>query len=700
MRTAVTVIATVVLTVASAPAEAEPPASPMVSVIVTLRDQASLTTIRGGSHATRLRMTLTRLQAKADSTQGPIRAFLATRRAQGRVASVKRFWIFNGLAVTATPGLVAELAARADVASVRPNASVAAPAPIAASAAAEVNIARVNAAALWQLGFRGQGVVVASMDTGVDLTHPDLSARWRGGTNSWFDPNGEHPNEPFDPNGHGTWTMGVMVGGDSGGTAIGMAPEARWVAVKIFNDRGVATVAGIHAGFQWLLDPDGEPASADAPDVVNNSWAFAVSGCDLEFEPDLEALRAGGIVPVFAAGNLGPSPSTSVSPANNPAALAVGATDEDDSVFSPSSRGPSACGDSETVYPELVAPGVDIRTADLFDGYRLESGTSLAAPHVAGALALLLSAFPDLSADEQGEALLASAVDLGAPGPDGVFGHGRLDVLGAYERLAPPTPSPVLYLSPARATDGIPALEGAEGEDVLGFDGDGFELAFDGSDVAPRAGLDAVSFLDAQTLLLSFDKPLFLAGIGRVDDSDVVRFDATSLGSDTAGRFTMYFDGSDVGLRTPSEDVDSVQLLADGRLLLSTLGRVRVRGVRARGHDLLAFAPESLGTRTKGTWALAFDGSDVGLTTPDERVDGAVLAPDGSLFLTTIGNFSVAGVSGDGADVFVCEAPSLGPDTACSFRSELFFAGSSLGLGDAGVDALSLPPALFTGSGG
>ena len=107
-------------------------------------------------------------------------------------------------------------------------------------------------------GVRGQGVVIASMDTGVDATHPDLSATWRGGGNSWFDPNGQHAT-PTDVSGHGTQTMGVMVGRSVGGSAIGMAPDARWIAVKIFNDRGVTTTTMIHRGFQWLLDPDGEP---------------------------------------------------------------------------------------------------------------------------------------------------------------------------------------------------------------------------------------------------------------------------------------------------------------------------------------------------------------------------------------------------------------------------------------------------------
>jgi subtilisin family serine protease len=408
-----------------------------VEAIVVLKSQADLTSVHRLARENRPGAAARILRSRADLTQPPLRALLKLRQAQGLVSDIKPLWIVNAIAVTATPAVIRELAAHPDVREIRPNVVVPAPpAPPAAAtpAPAETNVALVNAPALWDLGYRGQGIVVANMDTGVDVTHPDLAGRWRGGTNSWYDPNGEHPATPTDVSGHGTWTMGVMVGGDAGGSSVGVAPDATWIAVKIFNDQGTATAAGIHQGFQWLLDPDGNPATADAPDVVNDSWAMSAPGCLLDFQPDLASLRAAGILPVFAAGNYGPQPDSSRSPANNPEAFAVGATDDADILYPYSSLGPSPCG--QPVYPQLAAPGVGIHTTDLYGLYADTTGTSVAAPHVAGALALLLQAFPGLPADRQAAALENSAVDLGAAGADDSYGHGRLDVLAAYQWLA------------------------------------------------------------------------------------------------------------------------------------------------------------------------------------------------------------------------------------------------------------------------
>ncbi|MEZ4866170.1 MAG: S8 family serine peptidase [Caldilineaceae bacterium] len=414
-------------------------AADMVTVIVTLKEKENLSDVNEKLRGKRLQTVIRRLQKRAARTQKNLRTLLQQRIAQGKVANFKAYWIINGLAVTATADVIQELAARSEVATIIPNTTIQAPAFTATDSTPEANITLVNAPALWDLGWQGQGIVVANMDTGVDLNHPDLTAKWRGGANSWFDPYGENPTTPTDnagaSSGHGTWTMGVMVGGATGGTAIGVAPAAQWIAVKIFNNQGSGTVAGIHAAFQWLLDPDGDPNTADAPNVVNSSWTFQAPGCDLQFAEDLQALRAAGILPIFAAGNGGPYPNTSYSPANNPGAFSVGAINNNNQIYGYSSRGPVTCGGPTTTYPALVAPGVNILSSDLYGLYTYATGTSLAAPHAAGALALLLNAYPDLAVTEQEAALINGAADLGAAGADNTFGHGRLDTLHSYQWL-------------------------------------------------------------------------------------------------------------------------------------------------------------------------------------------------------------------------------------------------------------------------
>src|SRR3989304_5682066 len=146
----------------------------------------------------------------------------------------------------------------------------------------------------------------------VTATHPDLASRYRGNhAISWFDPYGEHP-EPFDSDGHGTHTTGTAVGGSAGGTSIGVAPGAQWIAAKAWNDLGFGFTSAFHEIFQWFLAPGGDPANA--PDVVNSSWGFSSAGCIAEFLPDVRAFRAAGIFPAFAAGNDGPDPGSVLSP--------------------------------------------------------------------------------------------------------------------------------------------------------------------------------------------------------------------------------------------------------------------------------------------------------------------------------------------------------------------------------------------------
>ncbi len=425
-------------------------ADELLTIMVVLESQADLEGIDSADRSTRLQSVVTVLQETAQVAQADLRQLLQSRRASGDVSRVTAFWIFNGLVITAKPAVIEELGRRPEVAQVRLSQNVYLPdleATRGSEAPPEANLALINAPSMWELGFRGENVVIATMDSGAYLSHPDLIDRWRGGSNSWYDPYGEHPIAPVDMTGHGTGVMGVALGGDAGGSAIGVAPEARWVAVRLFDDRGMATEIAIHEGFQWLLDPDGDPTTPDAPHVVTNSWVLSVPGCQLTYQPDLTALRAAGILPIFSAGNSGPEVGSSRSPANNPEAFPVGAVDNNDQIYWESARGPSACESDLEVYPALVAPGVEVRTADLYGTYQNASGTSLSAPHVAGALALLLSADPDLTVEKQELALVNGAVDLGLEGPDNDFGHGRLDVLASYQWLqANPDPIFTIYL--------------------------------------------------------------------------------------------------------------------------------------------------------------------------------------------------------------------------------------------------------------
>jgi subtilisin family serine protease len=422
----------------------------MVEVTVTLRGQASLPLGGTSSRAERKRRVEQALQSHAASSQRGLIAMLRARQASGSVQLVEPLWVSNAVIVRARPSVLREISRRPDVLEVRPATTL--EAPLATSTGAigpEANLGVVGAPQLWAQGHRGEGVVVASLDTGVDASHPDLAARWRGGSNSWYDPNGQHPTTPVDVNGHGTQVMGVMVGDGTNGLQVGMAPGARWIAAKIFNDRGQATTTGIHLALQWLLDPDRNAATADAPDVVNNSWTMSSTACDTQFQADLRSLRAAGLLPVFAAGNIGPQPGTIQSPANYPESFAVGATDNADALYPYGSRGPSAC--PAAVAPALTAPGTSITTTDLYGGYAAETGTSVAAPHVSGALALLLSAHPGLDAQRQADALVAGAHDLGPTGLDPDFGYGRLDVPAADAWLAT-TPDFTVAVTPGSVT--------------------------------------------------------------------------------------------------------------------------------------------------------------------------------------------------------------------------------------------------------
>ena len=227
-------------------------------------------------------------------------------------------------------------------------------------------------------------------------------------------------------------------------------------------------------------------------------------------------------------------------------------------------------------------------------------------------------------------------------------------------------------------------------DDIVEVGPNGSSRYFDGSDVGiGPLRTDAFTILDNGDLLMSFTVAGTVPGItGTVEDSDIVRFTPTTLGDATSGSFSLYFDGSDVGLTTSGEDIDALDVLADGTLIISTVGSATVAGVSARDEDLLAFSPTLLGDTTAGSWTTFFDGSKTGVKSED--VDGASVTGN-TVSLSFKNAWSVVGISGADEDVVNFLASSLGPSTAGSFVDPLFYDGSGAGLAPTDIYAIHIP---------
>ncbi len=263
-----------------------------------------------------------------------------------------------------------------------------------------------------------------------------------------------------------------------------------------------------------------------------------------------------------------------------------------------------------------------------------------------------------------------------------------------------PTNTPVgtgdqIYLS--SASGGTAGGVAFADEDILLYNktSGAYSLYFDGSDVGLGANnnqdIDAFDLRADGSILLSIIGDTTLPVIGAVDDSDIVRFIPTQLGTTTAGTFELYFDGSDVGLTTTAEDVDALNVLNDGSIILSTAGNHSVTGVSGNDEDLLRFVPTSTGATTSGTWSIYFDGSDVGLNNAtSEQVNAVWVHPNGNLYLSSFGAFAVTGVTGDGSDIYICGLGTLGANTTCNFS--LYFDGSVSGFSGQVTDGIEVVP--------
>jgi bacillopeptidase F len=348
------------------------------------------------------------------------------------------------VAASARPRQIRRLAADPAVAAVDLDRAVAIPPPPPGpkrlAQAGELNrgLDEIGARRAWRItGVTGGAVRVGTIDTGVDPGHPALAGRIA----AWRDVVAGRP-APYDDNGHGTHTAGVIAGGDPG-APIGVAPGAKLLVAKAIRGDGRGMGSDILAAAQWLTDPDGNPATADFPAVVNGSWGQAADPNDFWFRPMLARWRSLGIVAVFAAGNSGPRPGSVGSPSGYPEALAVGAVDAARRVASFSSRGPVAWENRDgtgpapgpVAKPDLVAPGVDV-VSSVGGGYAPMTGTSMAAPHVAGVAALVRSANPSLTGAQVEQILRTTAADVGPPGPDAPSGAGLVDALAATRAAA------------------------------------------------------------------------------------------------------------------------------------------------------------------------------------------------------------------------------------------------------------------------
>lgn len=284
--------------------------------------------------------------------------------------------------------------------------------------------------------INGLGVRVGILDTGIDASHPDLKDRVL-----MFKDFINGKSSPYDDNEHGTHVAGTISGGNASGTTIGIAPAVKLIIGKVFSSSGSASEADLLRAMQWIADPDGNPQTNDGPSLVSNSWgggepSSSMDPMDDSFCKAIAGWVKVGILPVFAAGNSGPSKGSVNLPGACPQVLTAGATDENDKIARFSSRGPAHWKSGDVIKPTVSAPGVKVISSVPGGKYAAFSGTSMATPHVAGLAALVVQANPNISVENIQKAIISGATHLGSVDgqePNNDYGAGRIDAVNTIK---------------------------------------------------------------------------------------------------------------------------------------------------------------------------------------------------------------------------------------------------------------------------
>ncbi|HEY4552157.1 MAG TPA: S8 family serine peptidase, partial [Bacillaceae bacterium] len=400
------------------------------------------------------------LKATALETQSSVEAYLEKEVAKGNARGIRSYFIVNGMGVTATKEVAEKVASFPEVEKILPNETRQLHATKTKTAKEtakqtnniEWNIDRVGAPQAWNLGIDGTGTVVASIDTGVQWDHPALKEKYRGFNKAtgevshdfnWFDSTSANRATPYDDLEHGTHVTGTMVGGEpNGANQIGVAPGAKWIAVKAFTAAGGTDYDLLEAA-DWIMAPTDANGNARpdlAPDVVNNSWGGG-PGLDEWYLPAVVNWRNAQIFPEFSAGNVRAGnpggPGSVANPANYRESFATGATDINNKLASFSLQGPSPYGE---IKPDISAPGVNIRSSIPGGSYEGGwNGTSMAGPHVSAVAAMLRQVNASITVDEMEEILMSTATPLTdstfPESPNNGYGYGLVNAFDAVSSI-------------------------------------------------------------------------------------------------------------------------------------------------------------------------------------------------------------------------------------------------------------------------